>query len=113
MSLGNSQFEIFLEALRQRLIPGTNPPTRECWSYVVRLTKAQSSLLPSPFSLVFQPLTALTVAAFVLTPSFLHAYFFTLFRRLPGFSGIILYHEKIMAAAELEFHWMHSGDGSQ
>lgn len=103
MNLSSLHYERFLANLRSNLIGHQDPVSTECLSYLAQATRLQIELLPRYFYWVFIFVLNLLLLILTCTPSFLHRRVLQILRKSPGFSSVLYYHEKIAAAAELEF----------
>lgn len=104
MILSNQQYENFLEDVRSNLLRQHDRVSPDCKLYVAQATLLQIELLPRHFYWVFQFLLNFILFILTCTPRRLDRSVLRLLKKCPGFSAVIYYHEKVAAAAELEFY---------
>jgi len=102
MTQPSQRYENFLLNVRNNLLSQPKNLSPESLAYLSQATQSQIELLPGHLYCVFRLLLNVILICFALFPKSLHPHVLRVLRRLPGFSSVILYHEKIAAAAELE-----------
>ena len=107
MIISNQRYESFIANIRRQLIHNDGDISSEALTYIAHSTRSQIELLPRHIYWFF--IFFLTGMIFLLTivPSFIHSRVLRIFKKTPGFSSIVYYHEKLIAATDLEFSYGH------
>lgn len=103
MILLNTQYNLLISNIRSYLVASDAAINPEILKYLVDSTKQQINLLPKHFYWVF--ILFLNTILFLLfcLPRVFHKTCLNILRTIPGFSAVFYYHEKMVAASDLEF----------